>query len=132
MRFILTLVLAALPLASQHDMSTMTDAHMKNMPGMKHDGDSQKAMEASGTSVNPASSPMEMIHLDTHRWTLMFHGAAFVTDIQQTGPRGGDKFASMSWFMAEGEHPLGGGTFAIRTMFSLDAATDLQREYPEL
>ena len=130
MRFILMLVLAALPLAAQHDMSTMTDADMKNMPGMKHE--EQKTMEASGTSANPASSPMAMIHLDTHRWMLMFHGVVYLTDIQQTGPRGGDKFAAMNWFMAEAEHPLHGGTFAIRTMFSLDPATVTGREYPEL
>jgi hypothetical protein len=135
MRYILTLVLAALPLAAQstmpgHDMSTMPGMDMKDMPGMKMDG--QKAMAASGTSTNPASTPMAMIHLDIHRWTLMFHGVAFVTDIQQTGPRAGDKLASINWFMAEAEHPLSGGIFAIRTMFSLEPATVTGREYPEL
>lgn len=132
---IFALLLAAMPLVAQHDMSTMQD--MKDMPGMDHTGTMKDSgmtsvMEASGTSRNPASSPMAMIHLNTHRWTLMFHGAAFITDIQQTGPRGADKLASTNRAMAEAEHPLAGGTFSVRTMLSLDPATVTGREYPEL
>jgi hypothetical protein len=62
----------------------------------------------------------------------MLHGAAFLTDIQESGPRGADKFAAMSWAMAEANHSLGGGTFSVRTMFSLDPATVTNRQYPEL
>src|SRR5215471_172920 len=77
---------------SQMDMSKMDTTKM-NMSG----GDA--TMQASGTSFNPAVSPMPMVMKSAGRWRLMFHGVAFVTDIQQTGPRGGDKFGSMSWFM---------------------------------
>ena len=45
---------------------------------------------ASGTSVNPRSSPMDMIHKRLGSWTFMFHGVAFITDEQQSGPRGAD------------------------------------------
>jgi hypothetical protein len=126
MRTMIALLLAAMPLAAQHDMS--------KMPGMDHTDSTTEpsVMEASGTSTNPASSPMAMIHLNTHRWNLMFHGVAFVTDIQQTGPRGTDKLMALSWFMAEAEHPLAGGTLAVRAMLSLDPATITGREYPEL
>jgi hypothetical protein len=89
-------------------------------------------MQASGTSFNPTASPMDMIHLQSHGWTLMLHGVVFLTDIQQTGPRGGDKFASMNWFMNRASHPLAGGTFSILTMLSLDPATITGRRYPEL
>lgn len=137
MRLFSVLMLAAVPLAAQHDMSNMSD--MKNMPGMENMPGMQNGMsndtgpmEASGTSVNPASSPMAMLHLNTHRWSLMFHGEAFVMDIQQTGPRGADKFASVNWIMGEAEHSLAGGTFTVRTMLSLEPATVTDREYPEL
>jgi len=88
--------------------------------------------QASGTSTNPGSSGMEMIHLQESSWMLMLHGAAFVTDIQQTGPRGDDKFVSTSWFMASAIHSAGGGEFAIRAMLSLDPATVTNRSYPLL
>lgn len=66
------------------------------------------------------------------KWTLMLHGQAFLTEIQQTGPRGSDKFASMNWFMAQASHPLTGGTFSVRSMISLDPATITKERYPEL
>jgi hypothetical protein len=107
------------------------------MPGMNHGTNTPAAgngppMEASGTSVNPGSSPMNMVHFNAGSWQFMLHGVAFVTDIQETGPRGADKFVSMNWFMGEAEHALAGGTFSFRTMLSLDPATVTDRRYPEL
>jgi len=127
MRLYLTLLLAALPLAAQqqHDMA--------NMPGMAHEAAAQaEPMEASGTGINPASSPMNMARFSAGRWTFFAHGLAFVTEIQQTGPRGADKLASMNWFMGEAEHGLGGGTFSVRSMLSLEPITVSDRRYPEL
>lgn len=126
MRFYLALLLAA-PLAAQHDMA--------NMPGMQHDASPSRTttpMEASGTSVNPASSPMTMTGFTAGRWTLMFHGVAFITGIQQTGPRGADKVISTSWVMGEASRKAAGGTFSIHTMLSLEPATITNRRYPEL
>ena len=135
MRFYYAVLLAgtaALHLPAQHDMSNMPD-----MPGMNHGTNTPAAgngppMEASGTSVNPGSSPMNMVHFNAGSWQFMLHGVAFVTDIQETGPRGADKFVSMNWFMGEAEHALAGGTFSFRTMLSLDPATVTDRRYPEL
>jgi hypothetical protein len=125
------LLLCAAPLLAQHNMNDMQD--MPGMPGMQMKTDTPSApMQASGTSMNPAASPMEMIHIDAGRWTLMFHGVVFATEIQQTGPRGEDKFASMNWFMGEASHPLAGGTFVVRSMLSLDPATITGERYPEL
>ncbi len=136
MRYFFALLLA-LPLAAQHDMSQMHDMKDMNMAGidmksMDHTAMTMAPMEASGTSRNPDSSPMAMIHLNAGRWSLMFHGVAFIADIQETGPRGHDKLASANWAMAEAEHPLAGGTFSVRTMLSLDPATVTGRQYPEL
>jgi len=88
--------------------------------------------QSSGTAMNPASAPMSMIMLRAGSWSLMFHGLAFLTDIQQTGPRGGDKFVSTNWFMGMAEHSFGRGSLMMRTMLSLDPATVTQRRYPEL
>jgi hypothetical protein len=137
MRFYSAVLLAVLldaRLHAQHDMG--------NMPGMKMPGMNQTAnqnsseaappIEASGTGLNPASSPMNMVHFHAGNWQFMLHGVVFVTDIQQTGPRGADKLASMNWFMADAEHALAGGTFSFRTMFSLEPLTVTDRRYPEL
>jgi hypothetical protein len=112
---------------AQHDMS-----NMPGMAGMQHDGATAEVMEASGTSVNPGSSPMNMVHVNAGRWRIMIHGMAFLEDTQQSGPRGHDKLFSTNWFMTEAEHRLAGGTFALRTMLSLEPATVTDRRYPEL
>ena len=123
MRFLSILLAACIPLSAQMDMG--------NMPGMIHMS-AEPPMEASGTSLNPAASPMNMIHLHAGGWEFMFHGVAFVAEIQQTGPRGADKLTSMNWFMGEATHPLAGGTFSVRSMLSLDPATITGERYPEL
>src|SRR5580698_8330782 len=99
---------------------------MPNMPGMNHQttpAAPQELEEASGTSLNPASSPMNMAHFKAGGWRFMAHGILFATEIQQTGPRGGDKLASVNWFMGDAEHSLGGGTLSVRIMLSLEPAT---------
>ncbi len=87
---------------------------------------------ASGTSVNPRSSPMDMIHKRLGSWNLMFHGIVFIADEQQTGPRGGDKFFAPNWFMATAGHSAGRGSIEFRSMLSLDPATVTNRRYPLL
>jgi hypothetical protein len=109
----------------------------QHMPGMDMGADTAAPAlpaehAASGTSVNPRSSPMEMIHKRLGAWMFMFHGIAFLADQQQTGPRGGDKFFSPNWFMGTAGHSAGRGTFELRTMLSLDPATITARRYPLL
>ncbi len=88
--------------------------------------------QASGTSSNPASAPMPMIHLQTGSWKFMMHGSLFVSEIQQTGPRGRDKFVSTSWFMGSAERRIGRDSLMLRSMLSLDPATVTNRRYPLL
>jgi hypothetical protein len=91
---VLLAAMAAVHLQAQHDMS-----NMPGMPGMKTvSAENAAPEEASGTSVNPASSPMNMVHFTAETWKFMLHGVVFVTDIQQTGPRGADKLASVNYF----------------------------------
>ncbi|HVP49257.1 MAG TPA: hypothetical protein VMT32_21840 [Bryobacteraceae bacterium] len=87
---------------------------------------------ASGTSVNPGSSPMDMIHKRLGGWTFMFHGVIFVTGGQQTGPRGADKLFAPNWFMGTAGHSVRRGSVEFRTMLSVDPATITDRRYPLL
>lgn len=89
---------------------------------------------SSGTAGNPESWPMPMIMTNPGLgWTSMFMASAFVLDTQQSGPRGGDKFYSSSWFMGMFQHPLGKkATFEADVMLSLEPATVTGRRYPQL
>ena len=88
--------------------------------------------ESSGTSLEPISTPVPMIMSMHHGWMLMLHGVAFVNDIQQSGPRGGDKLFSTNWIMPMAQRDFGRGHLTLRTMLSLEPATVTERRYPEL
>lgn len=88
--------------------------------------------EASGTSLNPASAPMPMRMIMRGEWNLNFMADAFVTDTQQSGPRGADKLYSTNVFMGSAEHSVGRGAFLFDLMLSLEPATITDREYPLL
>lgn len=90
--------------------------------------------EASGTSVNPVSTPMPMRMMMSMQpgWNFGLMGDAFVTDTQQSGPRGADKLYSSNFFMGTAEHAVGRGALLFDLMLSLEPATITSREYPEL
>jgi hypothetical protein len=90
------------------------------------------AHESAGTTAEPLSMPHDMLMTHKRGWMLMLHGTAFVATQQQTGPRGGDKVFSTSWFMPMAQRDLGPGTLTLRGMFSLEPATISNRQYPEL
>jgi hypothetical protein len=102
------------------------------LPAQMNDSSMYLMNMASGTSMNPGSWAMPMVMSKLGSWQAMFMGQAFVIDTQQSGPRGGDKFYAPNWAMGSAMHSLGGGTLAIQTMLSLDAATITNRSYPEL
>ena len=115
-----------------------------NMDGMKPPTtliETVLSHTTSGTSIEPASTPVAMLMRNYRGWMLMVHGTAFITDIQQhastntsgTGQRGGDKFFSTNWIMPMAMHKLGAnGQLTLRTMLSLEPATVSGRYYPEL
>jgi hypothetical protein len=86
----------------------------------------------SGTDAEPAAIPHHAWMFNRDNWDFMVHGVLFVNDIQQSGPRGGDKFFGESWFMGMAQHDLGPGKFTARAMLSLDPALISERRYPEL
>src|SRR5436189_1474346 len=103
------------------------------MPGMAAMENSVGFLSA-GTSIEPktTSESAPMIHKPLGSWTLMFHGNAFLADVQQKGPRGTDKLFSVNWLMPMVSHDFGRQTVTFRTMFSLEPATVTGRRYPEL
>ena len=90
---------------------------------------------SSGTSIEPASTPVPMWMGSRDGWQLMLHGNAFVANTQQQAdsPRNRDAFFSTNWIMPMAQHALGSrGQITLRTMFSLEPATIPNRNYPEL
>ena len=125
--------------------ATSVGAPMKMSPGMMEMMDNMKPQTfvqqiehhaASGTSAEPNSTPVPMLMWmpggDKAKWMLMLHGNAFLTETQQTGPRGGDKLYSTNWVMGMAERKLGPGQLTLRMMLSLEPATVTRREYPLL
>jgi hypothetical protein len=117
------------------------DAPMPDMPGMDHGGQHQQPMtfideilhhSTAGTSAQPNSIDEPMIMLMRGKWTFMFHGAAFLSTMQQSGPRGYDKIFSTNWFMPMAQRQIGRGQLTLRTMISLEPATVTKRSYPLL
>ena len=86
----------------------------------------------SGTSAEPISTPAPMLMIAKRKWLLMFHANVFITDEQQSSPRGGDKFFSTNWFMSMAQRKLGPGVFTVRAMLSLEPATITAERYPLL
>ena len=87
---------------------------------------------ASGTDLEPASTPVPMLMMRTGQWGLMLHGELFLNELQQSGPRGADKFFSTNWSMFVAQRKVGRGTLTLRSMLSVDPATISDRRYPEL
>ncbi len=77
----------------------------------------------SGTSWQPATTPMPMLHKQSGEWLLMFH-YNFVAGLnRQGGPRGVTKFESANWFMPSATRRVGPGTLELRGMFSAEPFT---------
>jgi hypothetical protein len=77
--------------------------------------------DASGTSWQPDSTPMEGVSWSSASWTGMVHGYADLIYDHQGGPRGGEATFSESMLMVMAQHPLGPGVLTLRSMLSLDA-----------
>jgi hypothetical protein len=112
----------------------------------------------SGTSIEPPSTPMSMLMAQRPHasWTLMLHGTATVSEMEQHATdtpgapsaalclalnarceasyrRAGDKLFSTNWIMPMAQRKLGDrGTLTVRAMLSLEPATISGRFYPEL
>lgn len=131
--------LSFLPLASHAQQSDMPGMTMPSRPArmsMMHQPSTLIEAElhhaSSGTSAEPASTPTPMLMSHHGPWMLMLHGTAFISDTQQSGPRGADKLFSTNWLMPMAMRHLGPGQLTLRAMFSLEPATVSGRQFPEL
>ncbi|MGZ4897674.1 MAG: hypothetical protein ACXVJ0_14530, partial [Candidatus Angelobacter sp.] len=135
----------AQPSLHQHGTSPTTppkpDETMQDMPGMQHGSAHEQPMTfideilhhaTAGTSAQPNSTAEPMIMRMRGKWMFMFHGNAFLSALQQSGPRGYDKVFSTNWFMPMAQRQIGRGEITFRTMLSLEPATVTKRYYPLL
>ena len=128
---------------SQMDMSGQSGP-AQTMPGMAGMSNHKSGMHpqsliesllqhgTSGTDAEPNSTPLSMLMTTKGNRTLMFHGEAFLSELQQSGPRGFDKLFSTNWWMPMAQRKFANGTLTIRTMLSFEPATISKRHYPEL
>jgi hypothetical protein len=87
----------------------------------------------SGTDLEPASAaPPMLMRMRPSGWMQMLHGEATLTEQQQSGPRGRDKFFAVNWLMPMIQRDYQSGQLTLRAMFSLEPATITGRYYPEL
>lgn len=104
-----------------------------NMPGMVMGSNGTiTSRSGSGTSWQPASTPMHMLHWQKGDWMVMLHGEAKIGVNSQGGPRGVAKFESQNWLMAMASRRVGRGTLDLRSMFSLEPFTLSPGGSPEL
>ncbi len=117
--------------AAAMDMQAMTTSGMRMGSRVGDLGGYPATRDASGTSWQPDSSPMEGAMGKAHGWSLMAHGYATLDDDDQGGPRGDQKTFVESMFMGMAQRPLAGGTVTFRAMGSLDPLMGA-RGYPLL
>jgi hypothetical protein len=86
----------------------------------------------SGTSWQPASTPMYMWQQFKGNWLLMYHAEAKLGVNSQNGPRGVTKFESQNWFMPMAIRQVGPGTLQLRGMFSFEPFTFSPGGSPQL
>lgn len=88
------------------------------MPGMYGPYDYRR--EASGTSWQPDSTPMEGFMVMDQGWMSMAHGLASFNFTHQAGPRGAEQGYSGNMFMFMAYGPAGPGTLGLRAMATLE------------
>ena len=81
------------------------------------------SQQGSGTSWQPAASPVNGALWQARDWTLMTHGQVTVGLNHQAKPRGVAKAESQNWLMLMAQRPLGRGALTLRGMFSAEALT---------
>ena len=107
-------------------------------------GEAIRQHGSSGTSAEPASTPVPMLMDMRGKWMFMLHANAFAVDTQQQArsPRNRDEFFSTSWIMPMAQRSFGAqradgagtthGLLTMRAMLSAEPATMRTRQYPEL
>lgn len=88
--------------------------------------------QASGTSWQPADSPMFALHNRVGRWNTMTHYNVFLDYDRQGGSRGDYQYNSINWGMFMAERSVHQDQLMLRSMLSLDPLTVTPGGYPLL
>jgi hypothetical protein len=86
----------------------------------------------SGTSLQPASTPLAAWHWMPGEWMVMLHGELKVGFNHQGGPRGIGKAESQNWLMLMAERKVGPGRLMLRGMSSAEPLTAPHGGFPQL
>lgn len=114
--FLSALLIAPSPLLAEMSHENMN--HDMEMPGTL--GSYSITREASGTSWQPESTPMEGLGWELGDWSMMTHGNINLIYDNQGGKRGDTKTFASSILMVQGSKDLGEGVINLKGMFSLD------------
>ena len=129
-------VKASFPLKAIIDLKTGAGDHAETAPDammmMSSLAGVSEMQQASGTSWQPALSPMYGVHKMTGKWMVMTHYNVNVNYDKQTGPRGDYQFNSTNWLMVMGDRSFGRDELQLRTMLTLEPLTVTPRGYPLL
>ncbi len=94
------------------------DAHSASMRGFY--GPYGMSREASGTSWQPDTTPLQGVHGSSGSWSTMWHGYINAIYDDQGSQRGDSKTFIQSMLMGMAQRPFAGGTLGLRGMVSLD------------
>jgi hypothetical protein len=90
----------------------------KASPGLL--GSYSMTRDASGTSWQPDSTPMDGAHFEAAGFAGMLHGFLNVGWMGETGPRGANEAFGTGMLMLGGRRALGRGTLGLRFMGSIE------------
>ena len=90
--------------------------------------------ESSGTSWQPAATPMTGVHASLGGWMLMGHANVFAQFLYESGEvhRTSQQAGSINWFMGSVRRSAGRGRLGVRAMFSAEPWTIAGCGYPNL
>ena len=90
--------------------------------------------ESSGTSWQPAATPMTGVHASLGGWMLMGHANVFAQFLYESGEvhRTSHQAGSINWFMGSARRSAGRGRLGLRAMFSAEPWTIAGCGYPNL
>lgn len=106
--------------ASENSLMVMSGEEMDIRVGASKRNSIAMGQMGSGTSWQPATTPMFMWYKSVGEWLVFLHGDMKLGVNHQGGPRGITKFESQNWIMPMAFRRLGRGTLQLRGMFSLE------------
>ncbi|HEX8494899.1 MAG TPA: hypothetical protein VF658_18805 [Pyrinomonadaceae bacterium] len=121
-----------IPTTDSLDLMVMSEREMSIRVGTSTSNTLNMSQMGSGTAWQPGTTPMSMYFKYAQGWLFFLHGEAKLGVNSQGGPRGVTKFESQNWIMPMAFRRVGGGTLALRGMFSLEPFTFSPGGSPQL